>query len=137
MGLDRLADQKVNSRLMQSFRVRREPKLGVRVLQTSSANRRSFPHPRGGDAHRSAGALDLRTFRDREKADVERDLIRTRTGEGRERASHVASIWGAPEDDAFTEAGSTAQKERLESVADLVRCYGVSPAAINRTMAKA
>src|SRR5450631_4066151 len=69
-------------------------------------------------------------------ADVERDLIRTRTGEGRARAKLRGQHMGRPP------KMTTAQKQEArrrrkdgESVADLARSYGVSPAAIYRTTA--
>ena len=66
-------------------------------------------------------------------ADVERDLIRTRTGEGRARAKLRGKHMGRPP------KMMAAQKEEArrrrkdgEAVADLARSYGVSPAAIYR-----
>jgi DNA invertase Pin-like site-specific DNA recombinase len=66
-------------------------------------------------------------------ADVERDLIRTRTGEGRARAKLRGQQMGRPP------KMTAAQKEEAwrrrkdgEAVADLARSYGVSPAAIYR-----
>jgi DNA invertase Pin-like site-specific DNA recombinase len=66
-------------------------------------------------------------------ADVERDLIRTRTGEGRARAKLRGQHMGRPP------KMTAAQKEEAlrrrkdgEAVSDLARSYGVSPAAIYR-----
>ncbi len=69
-------------------------------------------------------------------ADVERDLIRTRTGEGRERAKARGQHMGRPAK--MTAAQKQEARRRRkdgESVADLARSYGVSPAAIYRCTA--
>jgi DNA invertase Pin-like site-specific DNA recombinase len=69
-------------------------------------------------------------------ADVERDLIRTRTGEGRARAKLRGQHMGRPPK--MTAAQKQEARRRRkdgESVADLARSYGVSPAAIYRTTA--
>ena len=69
-------------------------------------------------------------------ADVERDLIRTRTGEGRARAKARGQHMGRPAK--MTAAQKQEARRRRkdgESVADLARSYGVSPAAIYRTTA--
>ena len=66
-------------------------------------------------------------------ADVERDLIRTRTGEGRARAKARGQHMGRPPK--MTAAQKREARQRRndgESVADLARSYGVSPAAIYR-----
>ena len=69
-------------------------------------------------------------------ADVERDLIRTRTGEGRARAKLRGQHMGRPSKMTAAQK-QEAQRRRKdgESVADLARSYGVSPAAIYRTTA--
>ncbi len=67
-------------------------------------------------------------------ADVERDLIRTRTSEGRVRAKLRGQHMGRPSK--MTAAQKQEARRRRkdgESVADLARSYGVSPAAIYRT----
>ena len=69
-------------------------------------------------------------------ADVERDSIRTRTGEGRARAKLRGQHMGRPPK--MTAAQKQEARRRRkdgESVADLARSYGVSPAAIYRTTA--
>lgn len=69
-------------------------------------------------------------------ADVERDLIRTRTGEGRARAKLRGQHMGRPSK--MTPSQKQEARRRRndgESVADLARSYGVSPAAIYRTTA--
>jgi DNA invertase Pin-like site-specific DNA recombinase len=69
-------------------------------------------------------------------ADVERDLIRTRTSEGRARAKLRGQHMGRPTK--MTAAQKQEARRRRKdgkSVADLARSYGVSPAAIYRTMA--
>ena len=69
-------------------------------------------------------------------ADVERDLIRTRTGEGRARAKARGQHMGRPAK--MTAAQKQEARRRRkdgESVADLARSYGVSPAAIYRATA--
>jgi DNA invertase Pin-like site-specific DNA recombinase len=66
-------------------------------------------------------------------ADVERDLIRTRTGEGRARAKLRGQHMGRPPK--MTAAQKQEARRRRkdgEAVADLARSYGVSPAAIYR-----
>ena len=122
-----------------------------------------------GDAHRPAGAFDLRAFRHRQKvigaggqflslaepwadtststgrlmiavlgglADVERDLIRTRTGEGRVRAKARGQHMGRPAKMTPSQKQEARRRRKDgESVADLARSYGVSPAAIYRTTA--
>jgi DNA invertase Pin-like site-specific DNA recombinase len=69
-------------------------------------------------------------------ADVERDLIRTRTSEGRERAKKRGQHMGRP---AKMTPGQKQEARRRradgESVADLARSYQVSPAAIYRATA--
>ena len=68
-------------------------------------------------------------------ADVERDLIRTRTGEGRARAKLRGQHMGRPAKMTAGRSRSVARRKDGESVADLARSYGVSPAAIYRTTA--
>jgi DNA invertase Pin-like site-specific DNA recombinase len=71
-------------------------------------------------------------------ADVERDLIRTRTGEGRARAKLRGQHMGRPPK--MTAARKREARQRRkdgESIADLARSYGVSPASIYRTTAAA
>ena len=66
-------------------------------------------------------------------ADVERDLIRIRTGEGRARAKLRGQHMGRPAK--MTAAQKQEARRRPndgESVADLARSYGVSPASIYR-----
>lgn len=66
-------------------------------------------------------------------ADVERDLIRTRTTEGRERARARGQHMGRPR--LLTPAQLQEARQRRaegESVADLARSYGVSPSVIYR-----
>jgi DNA invertase Pin-like site-specific DNA recombinase len=66
-------------------------------------------------------------------ADVERDLIRTRTGEGRARAKLRGQHMGRPPK--MTAAQKQEARRRRkdgEAVADLARSYGISPAAIYR-----
>lgn len=67
-------------------------------------------------------------------ADVERDLIRTRTAEGRERAKARGQHMGRPQ--RLTPAQQAEARRRRhedgEAVADLARSYGVSPAVIYR-----
>jgi len=66
-------------------------------------------------------------------ADVERDLIRTRTSEGRARAKERGQHMGRPAK--LTPAQQREAWKRRgdgESVADLARSYGVSPASIYR-----
>jgi DNA invertase Pin-like site-specific DNA recombinase len=70
-------------------------------------------------------------------ADVERDLIRTRTGERRARAKLRGQHMGRPPK--MTPAQTQEARRRRkdgESVAVLARSYGVSPAAIYRTTAE-
>ena len=69
-------------------------------------------------------------------ADVERDLIRTRTGEGHTRAKLRGQHMGRPPK--MTAAQKQEARRRRkdgESVADLARSYRVSPASIYRTTA--
>ena len=69
-------------------------------------------------------------------ADVERDLIRTRTGEGRARAKLRGQNMGRPPKMTPSQAQEARRRRKDgESVADLARSYGVSPAAIYRTTA--
>ncbi len=69
-------------------------------------------------------------------ADVERDLIRTRTGEGRARARLRGQHMGRPpEMTAAQKQEARRRRKDGESVADLARSYGVSPAAIYRSTA--
>jgi DNA invertase Pin-like site-specific DNA recombinase len=70
-------------------------------------------------------------------ADVERDLIRTRTGEGRARAKERGQHMGRPAKLTPSQQKEARRRRRDgESVADLARSYGVSPAAIYRTTAR-
>jgi DNA invertase Pin-like site-specific DNA recombinase len=66
-------------------------------------------------------------------ADVERDLIRTRTSEGRQRAKERGQHMGRPAKMTVPQK-QEARRRRAdgESVADLARSYGVSAAAIYR-----
>jgi len=67
-------------------------------------------------------------------ADVERDLIRTRTGEGRERAKARGQHMGRPPKMTPSQKQEACRRRKDgESVADLARSYGVSAAAIYRT----
>ena len=67
-------------------------------------------------------------------ADVERDLIRTRTGEGRARAKLRGQHMGRPPKMTPSQTQEARRRRKDgESVADLARSYGVSPAAIYRT----
>jgi DNA invertase Pin-like site-specific DNA recombinase len=69
-------------------------------------------------------------------ADVERDLIRTRTGEGRARAKLRGQHMGRPAKMTPSQTQEARRRRKDgESVADLARSYGVSPAAIYRTTA--
>ena len=69
-------------------------------------------------------------------ADVERDLIRTRTSEGRERAKARGQHMGRPPKMTAAQKHEARQRRKDgESAADLARSYGVSPAAIYRTTA--
>jgi DNA invertase Pin-like site-specific DNA recombinase len=69
-------------------------------------------------------------------ADVERDLIRTRTGEGRARAKARGQHMGRPPKMTPSQTQEARRRRKDgESVADLARSYGVSPAAIYRTTA--
>ncbi len=69
-------------------------------------------------------------------ADVERDLIRTRTGEGRARAKLRGQHMGRPAKmTAVQKQEARRRRKDGESVADLARSYGVSPAAIYRATA--
>ena len=70
-------------------------------------------------------------------ADVERDLIRTRTGEGRARAKLRGQHMGRPAKmTAAQQQEARRRRKDGKSVADLARSYGVSPAAIYRTTAR-
>jgi DNA invertase Pin-like site-specific DNA recombinase len=67
-------------------------------------------------------------------AAVERDLIRTRTGEGRECAKARGQHMGRPAKMTPSQKREARPRRKDgESVADLARSYGVSPAAIYRT----
>ena len=69
-------------------------------------------------------------------ADVERDLIRTRTGEGRELAKARGQHMGRPPKMTAAQKCEARQRRKDgEFVADLARSYGVPPAAIYRTTA--
>ena len=70
-------------------------------------------------------------------ADVERDLIRTRTSEGRARAKERGQHMGRPAKMTIAQK-QEARRRRAdgEAVADLARSYGVSPAAIYRATAR-
>ena len=64
-------------------------------------------------------------------ADLERDLIRTRTGEGRARAKLRGQHMGRPPKLTAAQKREAQQRRKDgEYVADLARSYGVSPAAI-------
>ena len=66
-------------------------------------------------------------------ADVERDLIRTRTGEGRARPKLRGQHMGRPRKMTFAQKQEASRRRKDgEAVADLARSYGVSPAAIYR-----
>lgn len=68
-------------------------------------------------------------------ADVERDLIRTRTSEGRTRAKERGQHMGRPSKlTPHQQREIRTRKESGESVADLARSYGVAPASIYRAL---
>ena len=70
-------------------------------------------------------------------ADVERDLIRTRTGEGRARAKLRGQHMGRPPKmTAAQKAEAIQRRNNGEDGADLARSYGVSPATIYRVTGK-
>lgn len=71
-------------------------------------------------------------------ADVERDLIRTRTSEGRARAKERGQHMGRPAKMTIAQKQEACRRRADgEAVADLARSYGVSPAAIYRATANA
>jgi DNA invertase Pin-like site-specific DNA recombinase len=71
-------------------------------------------------------------------ADVERDLIRTRTGEGRQRARARGQHMGRPAKMTLSQKHEARRRRKDgESVADLARSCGVSPASICRTTGRA
>jgi DNA invertase Pin-like site-specific DNA recombinase len=68
-------------------------------------------------------------------ADVERDLIRTRTSEGRARAKERGQHMGRPSKLTPHQVREVrARRENGESVSDLARSYGVGPATIYRVL---
>lgn len=68
-------------------------------------------------------------------ADVERDLIRTRTSEGRTRAKERGQHMGRPSKlTPHQKQEIRARKDNGESVADLARSYGVGAASIYRAL---
>jgi DNA invertase Pin-like site-specific DNA recombinase len=68
-------------------------------------------------------------------ADVERDLIRTRTSEGRTRAKERGQHMGRPPKLTPHQVREVrARRENGESVSDLARSYGVGPATIYRAI---
>jgi DNA invertase Pin-like site-specific DNA recombinase len=68
--------------------------------------------------------------------DVERDLIRTRTGEGRARAKARGQNMGRPAKMTVAQKQQARRRRKDgESVADLARSCGVIPATIYRTTA--
>lgn len=68
-------------------------------------------------------------------ADVERDLIRTRTSEGRTRAKGRGQHMGRPSKlTPHQQREIRTRKESGESVADLARSNGVAPASIYRAL---
>ena len=70
-------------------------------------------------------------------ADVERDLIRTRTGEGRARAKlRGQHMWRPPKMTAAQKAKAIQRRNDGEDGADLARSCGVSPATIYRVTGK-
>ena len=70
-------------------------------------------------------------------ADVERDLIRTRTGEGRERAKARGQHMGRRQKmTAAQKAEAIQRRTNGEDGADLARSYSVSPATIYRVTGK-
>jgi DNA invertase Pin-like site-specific DNA recombinase len=71
-------------------------------------------------------------------AEFERELIRVRTSEGRERSKARGVHMGRPPKMTTAQKREARQRRKDgESVADLARSYGVSPAAIYRTTAAA
>ena len=69
-------------------------------------------------------------------AEFERDLIRARTSEGRERAKVRGQHMGRPPKMTVAQKQEARRRRKDgEPVADLARSYGVSPAAIYRTTA--
>jgi DNA invertase Pin-like site-specific DNA recombinase len=66
-------------------------------------------------------------------ADVERDLIRTRTAEGRSRAQKRGQRMGRPSKlTAHQQKEAIKRRNQGETLADIARSYNVSPATISR-----
>ena len=66
-------------------------------------------------------------------ADVERDLIRTRTAEGRSRAQKRGQRMGRPPKlTAAQKAGARPRRAQSATLAELARSYGVGKSTISR-----
>jgi DNA invertase Pin-like site-specific DNA recombinase len=69
-------------------------------------------------------------------ADVERDLIRTRTAEGRSRAKERGQRMGRPSKlTDHQKRGAIKRRNQGETLAEIARSYNVSPATISRLRA--
>jgi DNA invertase Pin-like site-specific DNA recombinase len=99
----------------------------VKQIVDAKAQFRSLAEPRA-DSTSSTGRLMLAALKG--LADVERDLIRTRTAESRSRAQKRAQHMGRPSK--LTEARRRAEGATL---AELARSYDVSKSTISRLSA--
>src|SRR3954453_14162550 len=102
----------------------------VRQIVEAGAQFRSLAEPRA-DTSTSTGRLMLAVLGG--LADVERDLIRTRTAEGRSRAKARGQHMGRPSK--LTPAQRIEARARLahgETLADVARTFNVSSATVSR-----
>jgi DNA invertase Pin-like site-specific DNA recombinase len=102
----------------------------VRQIVDAEAQCRSLAEP-WADTGTSTGRLMIAVLGG--LADVERDLIRTRTAEGRSRAQKRGQHMGRP---SKTDGGAKAEARRRRAqgatLAELARSYGVGKSTISR-----
>jgi DNA invertase Pin-like site-specific DNA recombinase len=105
--------------------------LGIAIVD-AKAQFRSLAEPRA-DTGTSTGRLMIAALGG--SADVERDLIRTRTAEGRSRAQKCGQHMERPS--RLTDAQKTEARRRPEgaTLAELARSYDVSKSTISRLTA--
>jgi DNA invertase Pin-like site-specific DNA recombinase len=101
----------------------------VKQIVNAKAQFRSLAEP-SADTGTNTGRLMIAVLGG--LADVERDLIRTRTAEGRSRAQKRGQHIGRPRK--LTAAQQTEARRRAQgaTLAELARCYGVGKSTISR-----
>jgi DNA invertase Pin-like site-specific DNA recombinase len=102
----------------------------VKQIVDAKAQFRSLAEP-WADTGTSTGRLMIAVLGD--LADVDRDLIRTRTAEGRSRAQKRGQHMGRPPKlTPEQQAEARRRRQRMATLAELARSYGVGKSTISR-----